>query len=141
MRGVGRSTDSPVVIAGNGAGGATVAPSPVPDDFATRLSRVGPESFVSWGHAGGRYVSTVFVTLEAKDLLGRGAGDPATGTLVVMTHKDRARGAGPTYFMQKQDAGWRFGVVGAVDAFPGIALCARCHAEAPHGQLFTLPPP
>ena len=35
---------------------------------------------------------------------------------------------------------WRFGIVESPGAKPeDVALCARCHAEAPHDDIFALP--
>ena len=78
---------------------------------------------------------------------GPGADFPA-GTQIVMTSVDRkTRSQGPTYFMQKaglsHDAAadaWRFGIVEApATRGDDLALCARCHAEAPHDHVFRLP--
>jgi hypothetical protein len=98
---------------------------------------VGPDSFVSWGHAGGRYAATVYVTKTARDGV-VAATEVAPGTEVVMTTVDRATHApGPTLFMLKEPSStWRFGTLETPE---GPALCARCHAEAPRDHLFALP--
>ncbi len=149
LQGVGRSTDTPAAPASRAATLDAAAPtSPIPADFADHLARVGPDSFVSRGHAGGRYAVTVDVTPEAKDAVHGAGADFAAGTEIVMTSLDRkTRGQGPTYFMQKAplppDAAggsWRFGIV-EDPAAPAedLALCARCHEEAPNDHVFRLP--
>jgi len=120
------------------AGDAGALASPVPEDFATRFAQPGHE-FVSWGHAGGRFFATVFVNPEAKDVVFRGGALPA-GTMLVMTHVEKTtRKPGPTYFMQKEGASWRFGVSSGDGGKDALALCARCHTEAPHDAVFVLP--
>jgi hypothetical protein len=146
LQGVGLPTDLPA----SSRAAATVAPaptSPIPADFADHLARVGPDAFVSWGHAGGRFVATVYVTPEARaTVLGAGA-DLAPGTLIVMADVDRrTHGPGPTFFMHKEaplagaPSEWRFGVVEDPAAHADdLALCVRCHDEAPHDHVFRLP--
>jgi len=124
------------------------AGSPIAPDFAARLTRVGAESFVSWGHAGGRYSASLYVTPAAKDALFRRDAPLPDGTELVLTETDKAtRKPGPTYFMKREaptaDASpgaWRYGIVDGVarpaDAF---ALCARCHAEAGWDGVFAVP--
>ena len=113
--------------------------SPILPDYVTRLAKLEPDSFVSAGHAG-RYAATVYMTREAKDLVP--TSKPfAVGTEVVMaTQVASAHAAGPTFFMLKEAAAWRFGVVESPNARPDeTALCVRCHAEAPHDEVFALP--
>jgi hypothetical protein len=137
LHGVGVSSGA-AAQAGHEAASASPAVSPVPDDFTTRFVRLS-ESFVSWGHAGGRTTASVFVNPEAKDLRIREGFAAPPGTLVVMTHVDRQTDkAGPTYFMLKDAAQWTYGVVSAPKE-TSIRLCARCHSEAPHDSLFALP--
>jgi cytochrome c553 len=53
------------------------------------------------------------------------------------THKP-----GPTLYMQKDTtgAGWRYSTLETSDPkSDGLALCARCHAEAPGDHVFALP--
>ena len=154
LRGVGRATEG--VTTGNvtvQSAHEVEVPSPVPADFATRFARMGPESFVSWGHAAGRYTGTVYVTPEAKDSIARARDDLAAGTDLVMVSVDHTtHKPGPTFFMRKDarpgiDGGagsgngtWRYGVVEITHAATeDIALCARCHAEAPHDHVYALP--
>ncbi len=121
-------------------------PSPIPADFASRLAHVGPDAFLASGHAGGRFIAVVYVTPDAKDAFVTSK-DLATGTQIVMATVDRTtHKAGPTFFMEKGapgDAGaaaWRFGIVESPAAKePQVALCARCHAEAPRDFVFALP--
>jgi hypothetical protein len=143
LQGVGRPTDIPR-LAGPDPNAAETGQtaSPVSADFATRLARVGPDSFVSSGHAGGRYAATVYVTPAAKDVVLRVGTVVAPGTEIVMTNVDRASHTpGPTLFMQKEPSGaWRFGTRETTDAkHEGLALCARCHAEATGDHIFGLP--
>jgi hypothetical protein len=136
---------------GRATEGATTVPSSVPlatpavslvaADFATRLARVGNEAFPSMGHAGGRYAATVYVSPEAREAFLEGKA-LAPGSEVVMATVDRASKAhGPSFFMKKDTNDvWRFGVVESPGAKPEeVALCARCHVEAPHDSLFALP--
>jgi hypothetical protein len=146
---VGRATDVPGVATASAAasdGGAT--PSPISVDFKTQLARVGADSFVSWGHAGGRYSATVYVTPAAKSTLFQAGADVATGTEVVMTDVETAgHKPGPTFFMLKDapaagapSGEWRYGIVESPGAKASeLTLCARCHAEAPHDHVFALP--
>ena len=143
LQGVGRPTDIPR-LAGPDPNAAETGQtaSPISADFATRLARVGPDSFVSSGHAGGRYAATVYVTPAAKDTALRADGVVAAGTEIVMTNVDRVtHAAGPTFFMQKEPSGaWRFATQETTNVkSDGLALCARCHAEAPGDHVFGLP--
>jgi len=151
LEGVGRSTFTPGT-SGSAAASADSGPlpSPVPADVATRLARVGPESFVSWGHAGGRFTATVYLTPESQDALRGGRAGFASGTVIAMATVERAsKKPGPTYFMEKgtlaggATAGaWRFGVTPAPTATAEeLGLCARCHAEAQNDHVFGLPEP
>ncbi len=140
LRGVGRSSDEPrpaasaVVDPSSGS-----AESPVPADFATRFARLGPDSFASAGHAGGRYSATLYVSPDAQASILAARGDLAAGTQLVLTSVDRAtRKPGPTFFMTKDASGWRFGVADGAKG-EDSTLCARCHAEAPHDSVFALP--
>lgn len=139
MRGIGTSngglTTPPQVTVD-----ASTDPSPVPDDFTTTFARVGPSSFVSWGHAG-RYNATVFVSPNGKALFADENAEPGAGSVIAMTHSERTgeQKRGPTFFMQRDGTRWRYGVVGTGAQKDGAALCARCHAEAPRGGLFSLP--
>ena len=137
LQGVGRPTDVPRLAGPENHAQVEPTAAPIAPDFATRLARVGPDSFVSWGHAGGRYAATVYVTKTARDGV-VAATEVAPGTEVVMTTVDRATHApGPTLFMLKEPSStWRFGTLETPE---GPALCARCHAEAPRDHLFALP--
>jgi hypothetical protein len=110
----------------------------VGSDWKARLARIGPDSFVAQGHAGGRYTAAVYASPEAKELA---AANAPVGAEVVMATEDRStRKTGPTFFMKKTETGWRFGVVERPEATAEQALlCARCHSEAPDGVLFPLP--
>jgi hypothetical protein len=122
---------------------SNAAPSPIPVDFATRLARVGPDSFVSWGHAGGRYAATVYVTPAAKESIFRAGVAAEPGTELVMAAIDKTtHKPGPTLYMQKNatGTGWRYATLETNDPkSEGLALCARCHAEAPGDHVFALP--
>ena len=154
LHGVGRASDLPALTAltARGVTAATEpAPSPLPPDFLATFARIGADSFVSWGHAGGQYAAAVYVSASAKDGTLRRSELPA-GAQLVMTTVDRAtKKAGPTFFMEKlkenaasRGARWRYGVV---TIEPGaerrttedFTLCARCHAEAPRDQVFGVP--
>ncbi len=123
------------------------SPPPIPSDFATRYTRFGPDSFVSWGHAGGHYAGTIYVSAAGKAWALKPDGVAPPGAAAVMTTVDRAaRKPGPTYYMAKAAAdaggrgGWQFGALGASAAgSDDPRLCARCHAEAQHDSFF-LPP-
>jgi hypothetical protein len=119
--------------------GATSAP--LVNDFATRLARVGPDSFISWGHAGGRYAATVYVTRAAKDTIWKRDGAPPGTELAMTTIIPASHKPGPTFVMQKDAAGaWRYETLETTDAKnDGLALCARCHADAPGDHVFGLP--
>ena len=144
LLGIGRSTETPGTRATDGGASDAAAVSPVPADFAARYGRVGPDSFVAFGHAAGRYAATVYVSPEGKDVALGSARPVPAGTMVVMVDVERStHRPGPTYFMQRQagDAGaWTYGVVELPGLTPAdVSLCARCHEEAPHDGLFALP--
>jgi cytochrome c553 len=89
----------------------------------------------------------VYVTPSAKETLFLSGTFVASGTELVMTDVDRAtRSPGPTYYMVKEEADggratWRFGVLESPNASrEALALCARCHDEAPGDRVFALPP-
>jgi hypothetical protein len=140
LAGVGRATETPSL----GAAAPDVdagPPSALSSDYKTRLVRVGPDSFVSWGHEGGRYAGMVYVTRGTEGALKPAGKEAPVGAEVVMAYTDRvSHKPGPTFFMQRTETGWRYGVAESPSATPAdLALCARCHAEAPHGELFALP--
>ena len=141
LKGVGRPIEIPRMGTPIVARGEAVVPV-VADDFATRLARVGPDSFVSQGHAGGRYAASVYVTPASKDSAFRPGVVVDPGTEVVMTLTDAtSHRQGPTLFMKKDPtSGWHYATRETTDAkSEGLALCARCHAEAPGDHLFALP--
>jgi len=156
LNGIGKATEGATTTAIRiPAPDGAAPPCPIPADFTTKLARVGPDSFVSWGHAGGRYAGTVYVTPESKPALavtGDGVDFPV-GTQVVLVAVDRTtHKPGPTLYMQKnapRAAGaapskgaaveWEYGVLEATSTnVEGAALCARCHAEAAHDGVFGL---
>ncbi len=141
LSGIGRSTAGPPPARADGGGPPPA--SPVPADFAARFVPVGPDSFVAWGHAAGRWAARVYVSPEAKGFPLGGPRDLPVGTQVVMVSVDHASHApGPTFFMQKGATSWTYGLVEAPETKPeALWLCARCHAEAQHDDVFALPEP
>lgn len=141
LLGVGRATEaaSPPATKPGPDAGALV--SPIAPDYTARLAKLQPDSFVAAGHAGGRYAATVYVSSEAKDLVSGSKPFPV-GTEIVMATQlpSSTHAAGPTFFMLKEPGTWRFGVVESPNARPDeTVLCTRCHAEAPHDEVFALP--
>lgn len=65
------------------------------------------------------------------------------GTVLVAVHRSAAGEPGPIFAMTRTaDATWSYVAAdpnGSLTRGADLALCARCHAEAPHGQLFGLP--
>jgi hypothetical protein len=69
------------------------------------------------------------------------------GATLLQRHFDRRTGQiGATFVMVKRPAGydrnggdWEYGILGSdgsVESHGRLALCGRCHAEAPHDHLF-----
>ena len=140
LQGIGRPID--VAKLGTPIVSPADAVAPAIADFATRLARVGPDSFVSQGHAGGRYAASVYVTPTSKDSVFRPGVVVEPGTELVMALVDTTtHRPGPTLSMQKDPSGaWRYATGETADAKnEGLALCARCHAEAPGDHVFALP--
>jgi len=137
---VGRATEGATTVPSS-VPVASLAVSPVAADFATRLARVGNEGFASMGHAGGRYTATVYVSPEAREAFLEGKALAAGSEVVMATVERASKARGPSFFMKKEaNDVWRFGVVDSPGArSQEVALCARCHVEAPHDSLFALP--
>jgi hypothetical protein len=142
LTGVGRATDLATTTAPKPTAEVLVVPSPIAPDFASHMARLGPDSFVATGHAGGLYAGTVYISPDARDVAVAARSVPV-GTQLVMTTVERTtHRPGPTFFMEKkgEPVVWRFGIVESPGAKPeDVALCARCHAEAPHDDIFALP--
>ncbi|MCC6900336.1 MAG: hypothetical protein IT377_15265 [Polyangiaceae bacterium] len=65
------------------------------------------------------------------------------GALIAAFHTDERTGAaGPVYVMERVGQGWKYSAFdadGRATEHGALALCERCHAEAPSGGLFGLP--
>jgi hypothetical protein len=102
--------------------------------------------FASRGHGAGHYTVEVRVTPPAAVEIYRshvaGQALPA-GTAIAAFHRSRDGGApGSVYVMTKGAAGWAFLATdadGRLLTGEGMALCARCHAEAPGDSVFGAP--
>jgi hypothetical protein len=112
-----------------------------------------PASFVSLGHAGGRFRATVATNAPGKAHVADAAGGFPAGTVFLMSHVENASDAatGPSLVMEKKNAGfdpahgdWSYAVVdpkGALLREGTLEPCWRCHSDAPHDYVFSLPGP
>jgi hypothetical protein len=101
-------------------------------------------SFVSRGHGAGEYVVTVRVPESYAALyrgLVTGAQLPA-GMTVAAFHEHRGERASVYVMTKEASDDWAYLVVrpdGVLEPAGAVALCARCHAEAPVDSLFGSP--
>jgi hypothetical protein len=128
-----------------------VAPSPEkplgPFGRFAEITSLTPVSKLRSGHPVGNLAATVKVDAKASGYGQRGRGAFPPGALVVEALGPDPDGE-PTlfYVMEKRDPGffplggdWQYSVVtaaGKLEADGKLALCARCHAEAPRDYLF-----
>jgi hypothetical protein len=113
------------------------------------LDRVGTV-FVSRGHFAGRWKAETRMNKDAAAAYAHLVSSMRFpgGSLLVQTHRDASTN-GPIFAMVKHDAGyfpdgadWEFVVTdsqGWIEDRGALALCARCHAEAPADGVFPLP--
>lgn len=120
----------------------------------TGLTRMSPDGYMSVGHASGRFSAEVYGNELALAIFKQPQGSTTpfpVGSVLVMTHEERrsevAEGGtatGPTFRMQKTDAGWRYATVsktGALLAEGTPEHCVACHEDAPRDHVFPLLPP
>jgi hypothetical protein len=108
-------------------------------------------SFVSRGHAGGRFRAELVANAAGSAHLGDAGGSFEVGTVFLMKHRENAADAakGPTLIMEKKAKGfdaahgdWNYRVVdtsGKLREEGALARCFMCHDDAPHDRVFTLP--
>jgi hypothetical protein len=104
-----------------------------------------PTPIPSKGHGSGQYQITVRVQPDALgDYVAHGSrATMPLGTVVAAFHRDARRGqSGPVYVMTRAASGWTYTAYepsGFAAEHGVLALCERCHLEAPSGGLFGLP--
>jgi hypothetical protein len=110
-----------------------------------------PLSFVSLGHAGGRFRASVASNTLGTSHFTDASGTFPAGALFLMSHVENASDAatGPSLVMEKKAAGfdpahgdWSYAVVdpkGALLREGALEPCWRCHSDAPHDYVFRLP--
>lgn len=124
------------------------APRPAQPLWAERTrvrdwALVPDQSFLSRGHPG-RWTTRIRVPPELRSAYLARAPSFAfpIGTLLVAELTADGGGPGPSLVMSKRDAAtWDFFEVdadGRIDSRSAMA-CARCHAEAPHDQVYGVP--
>jgi hypothetical protein len=115
-------------------------PSPVPDDFRSKMTQVGGR-FLSQGHAQ-RFDAVVWANAAAGKPWDS-PGEMPVGAMLVEEAIMREAGSdrpGGLLVMEKREAGWRFVVVtaeGEVQSGARLVLCETCHHEA-SGGVFAL---
>ena len=107
-------------------------------------------SFVSSGHASGRWDVDVYANEPALRALVTRTREAPVGTIVVEEHfeKSGSGGPGPVMVMEKRAKGfspehgdWRYTVVGSAGQLvkDGVVdSCAGCHDDAPTDGLFPV---
>lgn len=155
--------EAPVVGVSHGMppqGNQKDAGGPLPFPFVdggvdtTGFVRLSPESYNSVGHASGRFSADVYANELAAPIFRQGVGAFPIGATLLMVHRERrpspsaeahSAGAistgGPTFRMQKTEAGWRYATVsktGALLAEGTPDSCVGCHEDAPRDHVFPL---
>ena len=150
--------EAPVVGVSHGMppGAPKEAGAPLPFPFVaggidtTGFVRLSPDGYNSVGHASGRFASDVFANELAAPIFKQGLGAFPVGSTLLMVHRERrptesadggASTSGPTFRMQKTEAGWRYATVSKT----GVLLaegtpdnCVGCHEDAPRDHVFPL---
>jgi hypothetical protein len=115
------------------------------------LLPVAPTSFVSRGHAGGRFRAELLANASGSSRLGDAGGNFDVGTVFLMKHSENAADSakGPTLIMEKKAKGfdaahgdWNYRVIdasGKMREEGALPRCYMCHDDAPHDRVFTLP--
>ena len=130
--------------------GKGAAAAGLPADWRAHLVRVDKATFVSNGHAAGRWDADGWATPPGKDaaLSTAAGGELPVGTRLVMEHTERTpeHAPGPLMLMEKMDRGfdpdhgdWRYAVVGSTGDLVQdgrIESCAGCHDDAPRDHVF-----
>jgi hypothetical protein len=115
------------------------------------LAPVVSTSFISRGHAGGRFRAELLANAPGSAHLGDAGGNFESGTVFLMKHSENAADAakGPTLIMEKKAKGfdavhgdWNYRVIDAAGKLReegALPRCFMCHDDAPHDRVFTLP--
>jgi hypothetical protein len=121
--------------------GGLAGTSPVPSDFRKTYTKVG-DRFLSDGHAR-RYQAMLWLNGVARDAWAALPAPMPEGALVVEEALDAAGGTDKPaglWVMEKKGGAWRFVAVspeGEAVSDARVALCAECHAQAPHDGVFV----
>jgi hypothetical protein len=115
------------------------------------LAPVPPASFVSRGHAGGRFRAALLANATGSARMDDAGGSFDVGTVFLMKHSENAADSakGPTLIMEKKAKGfdaahgdWNYRVIdasGKMREEGALPRCYMCHDDAPHDRVFTLP--
>jgi len=137
----------PIAIEDEGTSSATAAVALGQFKRFSEIDSLPTVSTLRSGHPVGSLAGVVKVDTAAAGYGQRGRGPFPVGALIVQSLGPDPDGpANLFYAMEKREPGffplggdWQYSVVsasGALEAQGKLALCARCHAEAPRDHLF-----
>lgn len=135
-------------------GGFVDGAEALPKDYRQSFVKVNKSSFVSQGHAAGRWDVDIWANEAAQKALTTRSREVPVGATAIAEHRERASASGsevtkgPIMLMEKMPAGfskehgdWRYAVVGSQGQLVKngvVESCAGCHDDAPMDGFFPI---